>query len=81
LSSPQDIALHTGWNLVGYPSQTSYNRTNGLNNLKFDPDVDAIQWYDSNSKTWHLMGSSDSFVPGRGYWIHSKVDTNWDVPL
>jgi hypothetical protein len=81
LSSPQYIPLYPGWNLVGYPSQTSYNRTDGLNNLTFGTHVDAIQWYDSNSKTWHFMGPSDSFVLGRGYWIHSKIDTPWEVPI
>jgi parallel beta-helix repeat protein len=77
----QKIGLHPGWNLVGYPSQTSYNRTDGLNNLTFGTHVDAIQWYDSNAKIWNTMDSDDFFVPGRGYWIHSKVDTNWEVPL
>lgn len=81
LSSPQYITLHPGWNLVGYPSQTSYNRTDGLNNLTFGTQVDAIQWYDSNAKIWNTMGSNDFFVPGRGYWIHSKIDTTWEVPL
>lgn len=81
LSSPQFIALHPGWNMVGYPSQTSYNRTNGLNNLTFGTHVDAIQWFDSNTKIWNEMGSNDFFVPGRGYWIHSKIETSWEVPL
>jgi hypothetical protein len=81
LSSSQDITIHTGWNLVGYPSQTSYNRTDGLNNLTFGTHVDAIQWYDSNAKIWKTMDSNDFFVPGRGYWIHSKIETTWEVPL
>jgi parallel beta-helix repeat protein len=75
------IPLHVGWNLVGYPSLTSHNRTNGLNTVVFGPDVDCIQWYDASTKTWHFMGPDDFFVPGRGYWVHSKVDTVWDVPL
>jgi hypothetical protein len=81
LSSPESVDLHTGWNMVGYPSQNSYDRMTGLNNLAFGVDVDAIQWYDATTNTWYDMGPADNFVPGRGYWIHSKVDTVWDVPL
>jgi hypothetical protein len=75
------IDLDKGWNLVGYPSFTSHIRTGGLNNLEFDTDIDAIQWFDAATKTWHFMGPDDSFVPGRGYWVHSKVETTWEVPL
>jgi hypothetical protein len=80
-TSTQTISLHPGWNMVGYPSLSSYNRTTGLNNLEFGIDVDAIQWYDAGAKTWNLMGPDDNFVPGRGYWMHSKVDVEWEVPL
>jgi parallel beta-helix repeat protein len=77
----QIIQLHKGWNIVGYPSLTTYNRTVGLNGLHFDSDVDCIQLYDAATQTWHFMDQEDSFVPGRGYWMHSKVDTSWEVPL
>jgi parallel beta-helix repeat protein len=77
----QSITIHKGWNQVGYPSLTSYNRTTGLNNLTFGLDVDCIQWYDAATKSWHIMGPDDYFVPGKGYWMHSKVDAEWEVPL
>jgi parallel beta-helix repeat protein len=77
----QNITIQKGWNLVGYPSLSRYNRSNGLNNIGFGTEVDAVQWYDSASKSWHLMGDNDIFIPGKGYWVHSKVDTVWDVPL
>jgi parallel beta-helix repeat protein len=80
-TSNQTIQLYEGWNMVGYPSQTSYNRTTGLNNLEFDTEIDCIQWFDAATQTWHFMDSDDNFVPGRGYWMHSKVDTTWEVPL
>jgi hypothetical protein len=76
-----DIPLNKGWNMVGYPSLTSHNRTVGLNNLTFDTHINAIQWFDAGTKTWHFMGPDDSFVPGRGYWVHSKVEAGWEVPL
>lgn len=77
----QTITLHPGWNMVGYPSLTNYNRTKGLNNLTFDTYVDAIQWYDVATKSWHFMDQDDFFVPGRGYWVHSKIEAEWEVPL
>jgi hypothetical protein len=79
--SNQTITLRPGWNLVGYPSHRSHNRTAGLNNLAFGPEIDAIQWFDSSTKTWHFLEEGDFFVPGRGYWIHSKVETTWKVPI
>jgi parallel beta-helix repeat protein len=78
-TSNQTIQLHKGWNMVGYPSLTNHNRTVGLNNLTFDTHVDAIQWFNASTKTWHFMGPDDNFIPGRGYWVHSKVDVEWEV--
>jgi parallel beta-helix repeat protein len=80
-TSNQTIQIYEGWNMVGYPSLTNHNRTTGLNNLEFGVDVDAIQWYDTPTKTWHFMGQDDPFVPGRGYWMHSRVEVGWEVPL
>ncbi|UCG68406.1 MAG: hypothetical protein JSV09_11405, partial [Thermoplasmata archaeon] len=80
-TSNQTITLNPGWNMVGYPSLTNYNRTAGLNNLTFNQEVDLIQWYDAPTQTWHDMGEEDYFVPGRGYWIHAKVECEWEVPL
>ncbi|UCG69293.1 MAG: hypothetical protein JSV09_16200, partial [Thermoplasmata archaeon] len=75
------IYLYPGWNMVGYPSLTSYNRTEGLNNLTFGQDVDLIQWYNASAKTWHDLGDDDYFVPGIGYWVHAKAECEWKVPL
>jgi parallel beta-helix repeat protein len=80
-SENQTIVLNEGWNLVGYPSATSHNRTVGLNNLQFGSDIDAIQWFNAATKTWHFMGPEDNFEIGMGYWVHSKVNTVWEVPL
>ncbi|UCG68366.1 MAG: right-handed parallel beta-helix repeat-containing protein, partial [Thermoplasmata archaeon] len=75
------VTLHPGWNMVGYPSLTSYNRTVGLNNLTFGQQVDIIQWYDASTQTWYDMDENDYFVPGRGYWIHANIECEWEVPL
>jgi parallel beta-helix repeat protein len=80
-SVSQTIDIGAGWNMVGYPSLTNNIRADGLNNLQFGTDIDAIQWYDAVANTWHEMGPFDSFEPGKGYWMHSIVDTTWEVPL
>jgi hypothetical protein len=80
-TSNQTIQLYEGWNMVGFPSLSNHNRTMGLNNLEFGVDVDAIQWFDAATKTWHFMDQDDPFVTGRGYWVHSKVEAGWEVPL
>jgi parallel beta-helix repeat protein len=77
----QNIHLQEGWNLVGYPSLSDHNRTHGMNNLQFGTEVDVIQWYDATTQSWHFMGPNDNFEKGRGYWVHSKVSTVWEVPL
>jgi hypothetical protein len=77
----QTIILHPGWNLVGYPSLTNYNRTDGLNNLTFGNHVDSIWTYNSATQKWKEIGPSDYFEIGRGYWVHAKVECEWVVPL
>jgi parallel beta-helix repeat protein len=80
-SHNHSINLYNGWNMVGYPSLTNYNRTLGLNNLNFGYEIDSIQWFDSSTKTWHDLGSDDYFQIGYGYWVHAKTDCLWEVPL
>ncbi|UCG69204.1 MAG: hypothetical protein JSV09_15720, partial [Thermoplasmata archaeon] len=80
-TSNQTITLQPGWNMIGYPSLTSYNRTEGLNNPTFGQEIDLIQWYDAETQTWHDLGENDYFVPGRGYWIHANAECEWEVPL
>ncbi len=79
--SNQIITLHPGWNLVGYPSLTNHNRTEGLNNLTFDTHVNAIWTYNAATQKWKEIGPSDYFELGRGYWIHAKTKCEWEVPL
>ncbi len=77
----QTITLHPGWNMVGYPSETIYNRTDGLNTIDFGSQVDMIMWYDINSQTYKRMGEYDYFVFCRGYYIHATSECIWEVPL
>ncbi len=80
-SKNQTIILHPGWNLVGYPSLRSYNRTQGLNNLTFGQEIDSIWTYNAITQKWKEIGPFDIFELGRGYWIHSKIRCEWEVPL
>jgi nitrous oxidase accessory protein len=77
----QTIILHPGWNLVGYPSLTNHNRTVGLNNLTFGNHVDSIWTYTASTQKWKELGPSDNFEVGCGYWVHTKVECEWEVPL
>jgi hypothetical protein len=78
--NPQ-IILHQGWNLVGYPSMSNRDRTLAMNNIDFASDLSIIQWHDPTSDTWYEVGAGDRMEVGKGYWVHSKVDTIWEVPL
>jgi hypothetical protein len=70
------ITMKTGWNLIGYPSITTRNINNTLNNISFT----IIQRYNTTSDTWlvYINGSSnntlntlDTYV---GYWINVTSD-------
>jgi hypothetical protein len=77
----QTITLYPGWNMVGYPSLRNRTRDTALNNLTFGNQVDSIWTYNATTMQWVELTSSDSFDPGRGYWIHAKVECIWKVPL
>jgi parallel beta-helix repeat protein len=77
----QNINLKKGWNMVGYPSLTSYNRTDGLNLLTFDNEIDSIWTYSVGTQKMVQMSESDNFQHGRGYYIHATTDCVWEVPL
>lgn len=80
-SENKTITLGPGWNLVGYPSLTRYNRTEGLNNLSFNTDVNSIWTYNSAAKKWQEIRGIDYFKSGKGYWIHVQTDCVWEVPI
>jgi parallel beta-helix repeat protein len=80
-TSNQSIPLNKGWNMVGYPSLYSKNRTAALNNLEFGTEVDAVWTHNAAAQKWEEVGEPDSFFLGKGYWIHATMDCVWDVPL
>lgn len=77
----QEIALHPGWNMVGYPSMNNRDRTWALNNILFGVDVDSIWTYDATTQKWEEIEGSDNFEIGKGYWIYANVEKDWKVPL
>ncbi|UCE37397.1 MAG: hypothetical protein JSW00_18370 [Thermoplasmata archaeon] len=81
ISSQQSITLYPGWNLVGYPTILNRNRTDGLNNLNFTDDVNAIWTFNASSQKWEKMNEEDYFKTGSGYYVHSKFEKTWEVPL
>jgi hypothetical protein len=77
----QTVNLEPGWNLVGYPRLSISGRTEGLNNTEYGTHINRIKWFDTTSGKWQNMAVDDIFEVGRGYWIHSKVKTTWNVPV
>jgi hypothetical protein len=78
-SSPQSIQLYSGWNLVGYPSETERLRNNALNNLDYGIEVDSVQYYDSQTNSFSEMKFNSKMMPGNGYWVHVTQDCEWTV--
>lgn len=80
-STNQSISLHSGWNMVGYPSLSAHNQTAALNNLVFGVHVDSMWAFDAATQIWEEIGPSGNFELGKGYWIHATQDCVWEVPL
>jgi hypothetical protein len=82
LTADQNISLHPGWNLVGYPSKSNKTRDVALDNLFYGSDVDSIWTYNASMQKWlQLDEAADYFEVGQGYWVHSNVTKIWNVPL
>lgn len=77
----QKIPLYPGWNLVGYPSNSDKLRDVALNNLFFDTDINSIWTYNDTSNRLEMLSASDYFEVGKGYWIHAKIECEWEVLL
>lgn len=78
---PQPIEITFGWNLVGYPSLSNKDVAISLIPIRYGDEVDSIWTYDAESQMWRELGPHDTFEVGKGYWIHSLVETLWEVPL
>jgi hypothetical protein len=69
------IYLHKGWNLVGYPSDTSINVTSVLHGIPYE----YVQTYNTSSGQIETLTATDIMEPGKGYWIYVTEDCTWTV--
>jgi len=73
-----DIALHRGWNLVGYPSLTpGYT----VQNLKTVTGATRVEGYDATAGPYYLRVLPPTYTlrAGEGYWVYVPNDTVWTV--
>lgn len=72
------IALHEGWNLVGFPS---FARNYTVADLKSTVSVERVEAFDLLSPPFLLgiLGETDFLVTGYGYWLRVNLDTTWVI--
>ncbi len=74
--SATSMNLHTGWNLVGYPSQTPR-----LASATLPPQADWISVFSATPS--YITDYSDktqvTMTYGNGYWVHVTADCTWTV--
>ena len=86
--SSTDISLYTGWNLVGYPSQTTRPIAEALAGIEGKYDLvyaydawDAEDpWKKYNTAAPPFLNDLTEMGPGWGYWIRVSEDCVWSVP-
>jgi len=70
------IVLHTGWNLVGYPTLT--NRT--VADAFWGTGADCVEIFDSAEPGLiKEVGPTYLMTPGKGYWVHATADAVWTI--
>jgi len=85
--SSTDISLYTGWNLVGYPSQTTRPVTETLASIEGKYDLvyayDAWDvedpWKKYNTAAPPFLNDLTDMRPDWGYWIRVSEDCVWRV--
>jgi len=70
-----NIPLYAGWNLVGYPAQT----TDTVANVLWGTGADRVEVFDPASP--YIKEAEPTYImkPGEGYWIHVPADIVWTV--
>jgi len=73
-----NIPLKAGWNLVGYPSQST---TYTVNMLKSATGATRVEGFDASAGPYYLKSLSNSATlqHGNGYWVYVPADTTWTV--
>jgi len=76
ITSFTSIPLYAGWNLVGYPSQT----TETVANAFFGTGADRVEVCNiSEPYLIKEVGPTYVMKPGEGYWVHVAADSVWTV--
>lgn len=80
---PYSIPLKTGWNIMGYPNQLSYDAMNVIQPLMDNGSLVKVQDESGNSiEDWGIFGgwtnNIGNFITGEGYKIRLNAnDTLW----
>ncbi|UCE37555.1 MAG: fibronectin type III domain-containing protein [Thermoplasmata archaeon] len=77
------ITLHNGWNLVGYPSLIE----RAPDSSDLPAEVDMVMWYNASSGLWeswdpgsYSLDNLNLLKPGQGLWIHYTGATDvWSL--
>ncbi len=71
-----NIPLYAGWNLVGYPTQTTEIVANAL----WGTGVDRVEVFNA-TEPYLIKEVEATYVmkPGEGYWVHVPADSTWTV--
>jgi len=69
------IPLYAGWNLVGYPTQT----TETVGNALWGTGADKVEVFDSVSPYIKEVGPTYVMKPGEGYWVRVPADVVWTI--
>lgn len=74
--SSTSITLYAGWNLVGYPTQTTETVANAL----WGTGCDRVEVFNA-TEPYLIKEVEATYVmkPGEGYWVHVPADSTWTV--
>ncbi|TET90303.1 MAG: hypothetical protein E3J35_07325 [Methanomassiliicoccales archaeon] len=74
VASSTTIYLHTGWNLVGFPSFSSIYT---VGELKAETGATRVEGFDPLSSPYFLKVLQDSHIllAGQGYWLECPLDS------
>jgi hypothetical protein len=75
VASTTDIALKSGWNLVGNPCLTIKTRDVALSSIA--GNYNMVERFDPVTDKEVRLGPNDNMEPGVGYWIHATQDCTW----
>lgn len=74
------IRLHSGWNLVGFPS---FNPTYTVFDLKAEGGSTRVEGFDASMVPYHLrvLGVAEVLQTGYGYWVRVEAETVWTLDI